>query len=77
MQIFRACARWKTINISISFKNQFTLNTYTIVVQFSSIIRFLFIKNDHRVNIGRLRGGSLFTAILPDPRGLQITDNWF
>ena len=34
-------------------------------------------KNDHRVNIYHFRGGALLTAIFPDPRGLQITDNSF
>jgi len=77
MQIFRACARCKTINMRISFKKSIYFQYIYSCVQFSTIIRILFIKNDHRVNISRFRGGALLTAIFPDPRGLQIRDNSF
>jgi len=43
-------------------------------VQLYTVIRILFIENDHRMNISRFRDRALLTAIFPDHRGLQITD---
>ena len=42
--IFRACARCKNINMNISFKNQFTFNTYTFVFNFLHYTHFIYNK---------------------------------
>jgi len=67
MQLFRACAIFKSINANSSYEKQCTFNIY--VYNYGPFHTFIYIFFDQNIHMVTLGGRALSTLVFPDPRG--------